>query len=53
MIGRLSTIITKSKAWIFEHPAARYGWYLLVVLGLLLFWLYTNEAEISFIYNAF
>lgn len=53
MIKRLSTIITQGKAWAFAHPAARYGWYLLAALGLLLFWLCAPEGEITFVYSAF
>lgn len=53
MIKRLSNIITAGKEWVFAHAAARYGWYLLAVLGMLLFWLFSPEGEIAFVYNAF
>lgn len=53
MIKRLSNTITRTKDWFFRHTAARCLWYLAVVLALLLFWLYTDRAEISFVYNAF
>lgn len=41
------------KEWVFACPAARYGWYLLAALGLLLFWLCSPEGEIAFVYSAF
>lgn len=53
MIKRLLTTITAIKEWLFIHPAARYGWYLLAALGLLLFWLCSPEGEIAFVYSAF
>ena len=53
MIKRLSNIITAGKEWVFAHAAARYGWYLLAALGMLLFWLFSPEGEIAFVYNAF
>lgn len=53
LIKRLSTIITMSKEWVFAHPAARYGWYMLAMLGLLFFWLCAPAGEIAFIYSAF
>lgn len=53
LIRRLSNIMTKGKEWVFSHPAARYGWYLLAILGLLLFWLFSAGEEVSFVYNAF
>ena len=53
MIKRLSTTITAGKEWIFAHAAARYGWYLLAALGMLLFWLLSPEGEIAFVYSAF
>ena len=42
-----------SKGWVFAHAPARYGWYLLVLAGLLLFWLWAPEGEIAFVYSAF
>lgn len=53
MIKRLSNIITAGKEWVFAHAAARYGWYLLAALGMLMFWLFTPEGEIAFVYSAF
>ena len=53
MSGRLSATITACKEWVFRRRAARWGWYLLVVLGLAAFWLFAPQAEIAFIYNAF
>ena len=53
MIKRLSNIITAGKEWVFAHAAARYGWYLLAALGMLLFWLFSPEGEIAFVYSAF
>lgn len=53
MIKRLSTTITEAKEWLFSHPVARYIWYLLAVLGLLLFWLCAPVGEIAFVYSAF
>lgn len=53
MIKRLSTTITAAKEWVFAHTAARYGWYLLAMLGLLLFWLCAPEGEVAFVYSAF
>ncbi len=53
MIRRLSTTITKGKEWVFDHPAARYSWYLLAALGLLAFWLCAPEGEVAFVYSAF
>ena len=53
MIRRLSNIITAGKEWVFAHAAARYGWYLLAALGMLMFWLFTPEGEIAFVYSAF
>ena len=53
MIKRLSTTITAGKEWIFAHAAARYGWYLLAALGMLLFWLLSLEGDIAFVYSAF
>ena len=53
MTGRLSDIITGCKEWVWRRPAARYLWYLAVLLGLLLFWLFSPEGGIAFVYNAF
>ena len=53
LIKRLSIIITTAKEWVFAHPAARYSWYLLAVLGLFLFWLCSPEGEVAFVYSAF
>lgn len=53
MIKRLSNIIMAGKEWVFAHAAARYGWYLLAALGMLLFWLLSLEGEIAFVYSAF
>lgn len=53
MIGRLSTIITTVKEYVYSHTALRYLCYLTAALALLLFWLYTDQAEVAFVYNAF
>ncbi len=53
MIKRLSSFITKGKGWVFAHPAARYGWYLLAILALLAFWLFASGGEVAFVYSAF
>jgi hypothetical protein len=53
LIGRLSTIITALKSFLYTRTALRTACYLLIVLALLLYWLYTDSAEISFIYNNF
>ena len=53
MIKRLSNIITAGKEWVFAHAAARYGWYLLAALGMMMFWLFTPEGVIAFVYSAF
>lgn len=53
MIKRLSTTITAAKEWVFSHPPARYGWYLLALLSLLLFWVCSPGEEIAFVYSVF
>lgn len=53
MIRRLSNIITDGKEFIYRHTALRYACYLAILLALLLFWLYSDGAEVAFVYNAF
>ena len=53
MIRRLSAIIKNSKVWLLSHTAARCGWYLFVLTALMVFWFYTDDGEIAFVYNAF
>lgn len=53
MIARLSTIITTIKEFAYSHIVLRYACYLMITLALLLFWLYSDETVVSFVYNAF
>lgn len=53
LINRLSHIITNSKKFIFSGTALRLGFYLLMILGLLIFYMNAQQTEISFVYSAF
>lgn len=53
MIKRLSNTITKTKELLFRHAVPRIVCYLAIAAALLLFWLFSGETEVSFVYNAF
>lgn len=53
MIARLSRIIAHSKMFFYSHTALRLGCYALIILGLLIYWLCSAMAEVSFVYDAF
>ncbi len=53
MIKRLSNIITAIKERMYNHAILRYLCYFFMISALLLYWLYTDEIEVPFVYNAF
>ena len=53
MIKRLSDFITAAEEFVYSHTALRYLWYIGIVLALLLFWVYGEDAGTAFVYNAF
>ncbi|NLM60565.1 MAG: teichoic acid D-Ala incorporation-associated protein DltX [Clostridiales bacterium] len=53
MIKQLSAAIEKIKETVFKYTVLRVICYLIIALALLLVFLYTEKAEISFVYNEF
>ncbi len=53
MIKRLTDIITKTKTAVYKSSPLRIACYLCIAAALLLVYLYTESAGISFVYNEF
>ena len=53
MIGRLSTIITTVKDYVYGRTPLRYLRYIMIMFALLLFWLTSDDAAVALVSSAF
>lgn len=53
MIKQLTDMCTKAKAVIFGSMPLRLACYLIIAAILLIVWIYSEDAGVSFVYNEF